>query len=200
MENIILFDVDGTLIDTSKLKNLRYRSLIKKIKISEKDHIEATQNYVKSLKSSTDFNPETYLKMLSGYCKTEFASLAEIYYDRRLYSECLFPDVLKVLEVLNKNYKLGIFSEGYKKFQNKKLFLSGIHDYFHKDNKYIFRRKTLDKNLIRIPKDAVIVDNNKEVMEILYSKGFRRLYWVNRKDNKNHKKIQTVFDLTSLQL
>jgi len=60
---------------------------------------------------------------------------------------------------------LGVFSEGFLKFQLGKLTNTGIEKYFSKKHLYIFRRKLDLKNLKEIPSKAVIIDDKQEVFD-----------------------------------
>jgi phosphoglycolate phosphatase-like HAD superfamily hydrolase len=162
----ILCDIDLTLIDTAKLRALTSSALIKFLKVDKKDYEAVSEKYARGLKSSTDFNPQHCLKCLSSEFGKNVNSLKKIFYNPKYYRRSLFTETASVLgKLFKKEIKLGIFSEGFKKFQRKKLKNSGILKFFDRKNIFIFRRKTKKSSVIALPKNSIIIDDNLAVLE-----------------------------------
>jgi FMN phosphatase YigB (HAD superfamily) len=154
--------------------------------------------YIKNLKSSTDFQPENYCLALSEHFWCDYKKLIDIFYKyEKTYKNILYPDTITTLEKLKEKYILGIFSEGYKRFQLTKLKFSGILPYF--DRKYIFlrRRKLSKKFLGLIPANSIIIDDNKKVIDILTKNNIKNL-WVDRSKSIKQNNILSVLDQSSL--
>jgi len=199
---IILFDIDFTLVDTDKLRSLTSLALIKFLKVARKDYETVSEKYAKGLKNYTDFNSKQYLKCLSSEFGKNVNSLGKVFYNPKFYRQSLFTETVSVLEKLfKKEIKLGIFSEGFKNFQRKKLKNSGILKFFDRQNLFIFRRKARKSSVIALPKNSIIVDDNlavlEEIDELNNSKKIK-LVWLNRKTKKIHKKIKTIFSLEEI--
>ena len=95
-----------------------------------------------------------------------------------IYNVNVYKETLEVLEKLKDKYRLGIYSEGTKKFQNHKFKSLGLNKYF-------------DKDLI------FIVDDKETICEFL-TKNEIRAIWLNRKDNRKSDKCETIYSLFEL--
>ncbi|KKR11285.1 MAG: hypothetical protein UT39_C0009G0045 [Candidatus Woesebacteria bacterium GW2011_GWA1_39_21] len=198
MKKIILFDIDRTLIDTDYLAQETFKAIRHKIIGSTSQILEVRENYMKSLKSTTDFKPENYCKELSRRFGSDYKTLTNTYYksfDKG--NNLLYHDTIPTLKRLKQKYLLGIFSEGYAKFQRHKLKYSGILPYF--DEKYIFikRRKTNTNSLKSFPKDCVIIDDRLDICEEL-AKNKLNVIWFNRLNQKMPETPKTIYKLTEL--
>jgi FMN phosphatase YigB (HAD superfamily) len=65
---------------------------------------------------------------------------------------------------------------------------------------YIFFNKRTKRVLQLIPKDAVIVDDNPEVINILLKRPDLTVIWLNREDNSKHPEAFTIHSLEELLL
>ncbi|MEK7611402.1 MAG: hypothetical protein AAB486_03480 [Patescibacteria group bacterium] len=115
-----------------------------------------------------------------------------------LYRRSLYPDTLPSLAKLQASHRLGIFTEGFRKFQLTKLKLSGLLPLFNRDLTFIHRRKLTPTAIKRLPKGAIIVDDNLEVVETLLKFPYVTPVWLNRKDKKKHPQIRAIRSLTEL--
>ena len=198
MKKIILFDIDHTLINTSQLRENLTGILIKLIHVNKNDYMRVTFIYTNSLKSSTDFRPENYCRILSKHFGCNYKKLLGVFYiSEKIYRNALYPDTVTALEKLKVKYILGIYSEGYKRFQLTKLKLSGIMPYFDKRYIFIGRRKLSKKFLGLIPANSIIIDNNKKVINILTKNNIKNI-WVNRNESIKQDNILSVLDQNSL--
>ncbi|KKP39430.1 MAG: hypothetical protein UR29_C0007G0081 [Candidatus Woesebacteria bacterium GW2011_GWC2_33_12] len=114
-----------------------------------------------------------------------------------IYNVNVYKETLEVLEKLKDKYRLGIYSEGTKKFQNHKFKSLGLNKYFDKDLIFIVDAKDTKEVLEKIPKDAIIVDDKETICEFL-TKNEIRAIWLNRKDNRKSDKCETIYSLFEL--
>lgn len=84
---------------------------------------------------------------------------------QKLYLDSLYPDAVTTLALLSKEYLLGIFSQGYREFQENKLRQCGIMPYFKKEYIFIFPDKTLSSALKTLPENAVIIEDKLSVVQ-----------------------------------
>lgn len=84
---------------------------------------------------------------------------------QKLYRDSLYPDAIATLALLAKEYPLGIFSQGYREFQENKLKQCGIVSYFKKECIFIFPDKTLTSVLDTLPENAVIIEDKLSVVQ-----------------------------------
>lgn len=200
MQPTILFDVDHSLLDTSRLKELLRTRLAEILGVDTKQVGRVTDTYTKILPKSTDFNPDDYIKYLMK--KFEIKNSAEfkkIFFKMPdLYRAVLYPETRRVLNSLKRRYRLGIFTEGFRKFQLTKLKLSGILPIFDRDLIFIHRRKLTSRAISRLPKGSVIVDDNPEVIEALSKFPHVTPIWLNRKDKKKRSAVRTIHSLAEL--
>lgn len=198
MKSPVLFDIDNTLIDTVRVKFLTIRNLASALNTSQNLLNKVVQKYTNSLKSSSDFDPSDYLKVISNHFGKDSDELNKVFYNRATYSLSLFSEVREVLIKLGVKNKLGVFSEGFSDFQTQKLLLTDIYKYFDKDIIFIFRRKMTQEALDKLPVNSVIIEDNRANAETLQSKGLFKVFWLNRKDDSVSPKAETIFDLEDL--
>lgn len=193
MRRVILFDIDHTLIDTTELRKRIDNALFKRSGAKKDDFANFVSTYTSTLCSSTDFNPNVYLKTLSQEFNVSIDKLSSIFYRKSFFKKSLYPETEWALQKLHKNFTLGIFSEGLKSFQRRKLALSGLVKLFDEKYIFIFRRKISNKSLSKIPKNAIFFDDNLNVTKKLFQNGFKNVYWLNRNNKTMDKEIETVF-------
>jgi|SRR3989344_7734963 len=198
MRQIILFDIDYTLIDSYKIRILSRSSLKRYLKTTGKELEIIIGKYVNSLGSITDFNANDFINFISDSYKTDPVKLRDIFYRKEHFVNSLYSETIITLKTLKKKYNLGIFSEGFDDFQMQKLKLSNIRQFFKDEYIFIFRRKTLEKNIINLPVKSIIIDDNREVLEKLKKFVSFKFIWINRKDKKIHPEIKTIFSLKDL--
>lgn len=199
-KQIILFDIDQTLINTKLLKEKMRKDFALAIKTSKKKLSFVEGQYVKSLKHPHDFKPEGFLFFLNKNLGADLEKLKIIYLKRgKNYQASLYPETKLVLKKLSKKYLLGIYSEGWLEFQSLKISFSKIEKYFKKNLRYIYRRKLKSKIIKLLPPQSIIVDNNKEVLEKISERKNLRPIWLNRKGQTKHKFIPTITNLKQLE-
>lgn len=196
INQILLFDIDNTLFNTSKFKKITFDKLTSILGGKEQELNRLAQKYMATLNSSTDFNIYKYIQLIAKKLKVRKKVLEDVLIKRgSIYQECLFPEVIKVLRVLSKHYTLGIFSEGHRKFQYNKLVKSNIIKYF--DAKFIFIKRRKLKSITASFMDSgyVFIDDKLNVLEKIKNKN---CIWINRKNQENNSTIKTIHNLNEL--
>ncbi len=198
MKQILLFDIDLCLINTNIVRKNIKESLTEIMQINKKGLEYEHINYYKTLKTSKDFKPENYCRFLAAHFNVDYNELIKVfYYHEEIYKKALYKDTLLALKKLQTKYTLGIYSEGFKKFQLAKLKYSGILPYFNKKYIFIKRRKLSNTSLGLIPKNSVIIDDNENVITQLKTRGFRTV-WVKRNSASALKDVYTIHNLNEL--
>ncbi len=195
---ILLFDIDDTLLNTKKLISIINKQVLAIIKLSETELQALINQYLKQL--DTNFtDPEDYCNYLSkklNLSAEKKQQLIDVFYKKtQKYQNCLFTDT-KIVTQLAEKHQLGIFSQGGEKFQTAKYLNSGLAQYFNSDLIFISENKTAPQFLKKIPKKAIIIDNDLKVIKKLLNHQ-RKAIWLNRK-TKEKLVEKTIFSLTEL--
>lgn len=195
MKEIILFDIDYTLINSAISKEIRREYISKEFGLDIDEIIIAEKGYIPKDTGFTDFNPNDFVSHLSNTLNADVRKMHDIFFDDSVFLNALYPEVITCLESLSGNYSLGIFSEGFRDFQLTKLHKSGIINFFKKDLTFISRRKLTESTLSLIPYGSYILDDNPEVIAALHKVGIFEPIWVNRNTKEEHGECKTIFDL-----
>ncbi len=201
-KGILLFDIDRTILDTTKLSSYFESGLKEVFKNSSLEEIKAAKNdYTFSLSDKIEFDPENFATFL---CKSldfnDKNKILEIYYGQKFrnwYKNSVFNETYEVIEKLKDKYRLGIYSEGTKRFQNYKFDSMGISDLLDKNLIFIFDHKTNPKSISKIPKEAIVVDDKESVCEYLVGNKFK-VIWLNKLDIRKSTKFKTIHSLLEL--
>lgn len=195
---IILFDVDKTLIDTSRLfKNLILTELAHKTNQSVEELMSKEQDYTASLPKYTDFDPNNFLRFVTGDADVE--TLAnETVYNQAFHQQAVFADAKPTLSALLPNYQLGVFSEAVEYWQEQKLALAGLTPFFSPSLVFIWRRKTDPTQLAVLPKPVIIIDDNPEVIGELTKVDGITPIWINRINSSASVNATTITTLSEL--
>ncbi len=199
---IILFDIDRTLFDTSVFAGLIRQKISILAQVSSDTLIRLENEYINSLSSRSKFSPSSFCGFLERELNIPSIFLMqEFIYDKTTYIDSLFADVLPVLKKLKeKGISLGVFSEGELAFQRLKVDYSGIGQYLDKNHIYIFEEKLSSRNLKEIPVGSLIIDNSETVVNFLRSRGFNSI-WINRNPDMGlilNPNISSLFSLLDL--
>lgn len=196
-KRVILFDIDGTLIDSVSMAEMFRKKIAQIIKISVDEVKELSDKYVATLKSRTDFHPCDLIKFINKTKNQTIDSNNIFFKSKNIYKKYIYKDVVTNLDKLKNNYNLGVFSEGFRDYQGQKI--ATLIDKFDKNLLFVTRRK-LDKEFLKqIPKEALIIDDKQEVVETL--KQFRpdlELIWINRNGKEKIKEVRTIKSLGEL--
>ncbi len=177
MKGVILFDIDYTIFNTDIFRNEVDNDIFPLISVEKSAYTKVKNDYISSLKKSTDFSPYSLASKLSNtfhYPQNKF--LTKYIDNIALYKRCVYPGTIESLTNLKKKYRLGIFSEGRKYFQYAKLKNTGLLPHFDNDLIFIFKRKLTTQSLKKLPSKSIVVDDNPKVVEKLKStEGFTPL-------------------------
>lgn len=200
MKNIILFDIDNTLLNTNQLRERIDKRFSQTLKIELRKVTKAKDAYVATLMKSTDFNPDDYIKYTCKTFGVDRKLLEMVYFQSpNIYQRVLYPETRAVLKKFQAVYRLGIFTEGRRRFQLTKMKLSGLLPYFNQAFIFIHRRKLEPEVLKKLPPGAFIVDDKLEVAGTLLSYPNVTPIWLNRQDEKKHPRILTIYSLKDLK-
>lgn len=199
-KKVILFDIDRTIFDNEKFKDLKDEQIIKLLNIKNiEEYKNIFKNYYSSLSNTRYYDHNHFIDLVcKKYNFKDKKSILSLTYDNpELYSKSLFPDVNKTLEYLVKKNKLGIFSEGKSDFQVFKFNALGLNKYFEKDLIFIVDAKDTKEVIDRLPKDVVIVDDKERICDFLFENNIDCV-WLNRKDERKSDKYKTIHTLLEL--
>ncbi len=198
-KGIILFDIDRTIFDTDHLINLLYRNFSDII--DNNGSLGFKEFWENTFSGSKHITSEERLRLIvSTFGIKKIKPLLNIYYGKEfsyIYKDSVFPETFEVIEKLKDKYRLGVYSEGTKRFQNNKFKSMELDKYIENDLVFIFDHKTNSESLSKIPKEAIIVDDKESVCEYLVDNGLTAI-WLNRKDNRKSDRFQTIHNLIEL--
>lgn len=173
---LILFDIDQTLINTSKLKNIFADNIASICNTDLLTLSRIEKEYLQIINGSSNIDIHNYIKKISYNLNCPSNKLLELYLkNKKIYQLALFKETKIVLQKLSKDHTLGIYSEGSVFFQTLKLKNSGIYDFFSKDHIYIFKKKLEESNIKLIPKESIIIDDKKEVIQQLSKLNYKAI-------------------------
>lgn len=196
-EKRLYLDIDGTLFNSNLFGEGIKKRFTEVCKTTSGHLSEITSRYFRVLSSGTDFNPDDFLRYIAKVYGLPPSVLTEIFWDDTLlYKQSLYAETSEILLNLSKTNTLGIFSEGFPRFQKNKLVKSGIINFFDEKFIVIRRRKLTPESLRLIPGECPVVDDNLAVCETLLPD--HRVIWLNRKTADKHAVIRTIQTLNEL--
>jgi phosphoglycolate phosphatase-like HAD superfamily hydrolase len=194
--SILLFDIDYTLFNTDIFRNKIIEETLSQFKLDEKRVRKFYFEYERNINTPVGINIKHFTEEIGKEFNLSPELLFSIMMDRkRLYLESLYPDTITTLTLLSKKYLLGIFSQGYRSFQENKLKQCGIISYFKQEYIFIFPDKTLDSVLKTLPKNAIIIEDKLSVVQLI--KFPLRAIHINREDKKSTR-ILSINNLVGL--
>lgn len=182
---VILFDVDGTLINNDRLAHMRIAHLREAIK--KKTIIHEFSTAIKFFLNPSLFWHAPQL--------LENTFLQSDYIKRSIH-----PDVHETLPELRKSKVLGIWSQSIKGYQMYKLKSAGIETLFDPTYMYISLYKLrLPRALTTIPRDNLLfIDDKISNVITLLNRGFQA-YYINRaSSDKKPYMIKTLSTLLEI--
>ncbi len=199
MKPTILFDIDFTLIDSAKLREIIWTKEAVLLGVDFSRLKELQSNYTKKLIKSTDFDPKAYVSYLSKTLNCKQKPLLDLYFHQpEIYQQASYLETQKTLRTLKQTSRLGIFTEGKRLAQLTKVKNAGLLAYFDPRLIFIYHRKLAPKVISSLPQGALIVDDNREVVETLLQYPRVTPIWLNRKDKTNHTNGTTIHTLSEL--
>jgi len=199
VKEVILFDVDRTLIDTTKFKQKIKLKISQLLNVPLDDFLKLEQGYVKREEGFTDFIPQEYIKFLNNEFNFDESKISKAFFDDDNFQDILYDDVIDCLKYLSENYTLGIFSESFKDFQMLKLHKTGLLSYFDQDLVFIFKRKLTEEALKILPENCFIIDDNLPVICALEETKRFKPVWFNRKKAEDTRNFVTILDLVGFE-
>ena len=146
--NLILFDIDYTLFDTSFYRDEVAKVLKNKLPEFSEEQLRTTveQTYYE-IRQHGNFSPRFFAEIFT-HDKGHNLSVEEveaIWWDPKILQGAIFPEVVEVLKKLKEvpNTILGVFSTGHEKLQMEKI--DPLLPYF--DNKEIHIFETKDSHI-----------------------------------------------------
>lgn len=195
-EKIILFDWDDTLFSKTEYKKNLRGNLARICEVTEEEIFGFEEKYFESLARSDDFQLSDFLQKFSQKFNKNIQS-EDFNSDKlSIYSGAVFSDVISTLEFLKNEYRLGIYSQGFDSLQRLKIRLSGIESFFDEDLIYINRDKLNSEFVATLPDGAIIIEDKKEVVEILKAISKFDVVWINRKNDEGMTSVDTIKSLT----
>lgn len=199
-KKIILFDIDGTLINTKSMAKIFCEKIATESNINLEKIIQLRDEYITTLEYSTDYHPNELVNFINKKTNKKLNPEEIFFKEKDIYKKYIFDDAFNVLDKLKDNYKLGIFSEGFDDYQGRKI--SPLIDLLDKDQIFISRRKLDNSFLEKLPKGAIIIDDRKEVVEKLRDFGGFKVFWLDRKNEQEKidgiTKIKDLIELEKL--
>lgn len=180
-EKIILFDIDYTLFDAQIYRKLRDKNIAKHFNLDLSEVTKAGKEYSLSIGDRMNFSA----KGLADYLGKKFGIdgsdiLNFVFSEPSHFKGAIYPDVIPAFQnLISQGHTLGIFSEGDIENQQNKLKHTGLLNYLDKELIFIFERKMKPENLAQIPKEALVVDDNFEIVRELKELGYM-VYQVDR--------------------
>ncbi len=194
-KKIILFDIDETLMGLDKMAVMFYEKLAKQLEVTTEEIIELKEQYKLTLNKSGDYlhsNLILFLKEITGKKEKEIEDPFE---DKENYKKSLHPEVKENIEKISKDFRIGVYSEGFYEYQKKKVFWSGIGDFFDEELIFITQNKSDPEFLKTLPEGAIIIDDKKEKIQKLKEAGRFNFVWINRKNDEVMDDVKTVKNL-----
>lgn len=197
---IILFDIDKTLHSSDQFRKIFKSQVLQHLSLDEKKYDQLNESYRKTLPSNTYAHSKKLISHLSKELGISPNIFRRLHYSDKNYQDALFAEARGVLEELSKTNILGTFTEGYKDHQLRKLKKGGILHYFDPKFLFIFFNKRTPKVLNLLSKNAVVIDDNPEVIKLLLNRKDLTPIWLNRVDQTKHSKAFTIHSLEELLL
>jgi len=143
-KKIILFDIDYTLFDTDKYRKRTYPQLMKLLEQEDVPEYHQKVGKVEKELIQKGYESVAFARTLADalLIKPERNKLKKIFYNKGLYKNCLYTEVISVLSKLYKknDFILGIISKGEITFQNRKI--ESIRNFFLESSIHISLNKT----------------------------------------------------------
>lgn len=163
---VILFDIDGTLFDSSSFLKGFYKNLSDEFNLSTIDLNLIQKIYIDSKEENKYFIPSIFLdKITDKFPKIKLGSINRLFWNLDLFKKNVYKDT-SLIKDLSRVAVIGIFSKGDYDFQKQKI--SFINDSFDNEDVYIFSNKIEEiKEVLQNYQDYQIymIDDQAEVLD-----------------------------------
>lgn len=196
----LLFDIDFTLIDSAKLKDIHFENIVRKTSFDRKQLENIFSRYISYIGSAKNFKIDDFSQILSKLHRTKISVIESIFYNISFYKKCIYPDIKQNLKKLsNLGHHLGIFSEGDINFQTIKLLSVEISDILNQELIFISDKKDRKRFLSNVPAESIIIDDNlAKLQRIKKLMPSIEPIHINRLKSKSDSKLTTINDLNQL--
>jgi FMN phosphatase YigB (HAD superfamily) len=196
---VLLFDLDGTLFDPSAFMKSLLHLYAVRFSLDEQALLQLQLEHRSLLDKGSDFDPDQFLTFISGKTQVPIREMSDMFWhEKKVYEQAVFPDVFPTLKSLQKRKtSMGVFSEGYSDYQRQKIIQSGLDIFFAPASIRIFQKKLTQENIDSLPKNCLVVDNQKEVVLTLMQSKVK-VIWINRETDEKLPDIQTIYSLQEL--
>lgn len=217
MYKLLVFDLDGTLMDFEKTSNNAFDAVFEYLDIKKTDeHINKFNEnnqllwskYEKGIITMNTLRTERF-SFMDRFSNKEISLKAEkIYEDFLGENVILMENSLDVLEKLKGNFNLSLATNGSKEIQYKRILKTGIEKYFENIfiseevgyskpsqkffNKICEKYEDIDKSKILMIGDSLDADMQGAINSNIGS------CWFNNKGITNNKKLNLDFEISKL--
>lgn len=181
MSNIILFDLDHTLINTNQLFEEGFHQPIFGLVKRPPEEVRPILNrYWEQFNHPQEFEWAGYAEHLAKELAIDLAQVTAILHNESAYQAAVYPDAeMTLTELQSRGYEFGIWSEGDPAFQHLKVTASGLSHWFRPELMFISRNKIAPEVLESLP-EATVIDDRLRVLEPLAATGKCLPIWLNR--------------------
>lgn len=201
-KKIILFDIDYTLFDTDKFRDLTYAKLMD---LLQQEDTPEYHNKVKEVETlliaNAEYEPLAFTKILAKALaiQPESIEIENLFYDKSLYDICLYPEAKEVLQIIKDkaNFIMGIISKGELSFQKRKI--APVEQFFLKEDIIISNNKfdELDKLLEKYGSQKILViDDSAPFLDTVHQASSNFITCLMEKENR-YEKRKTPPDFSS---
>lgn len=142
-KKIVLFDIDHTIFDGILYRKTLYANIARQFDYDFNQFSENADREYKKLRDSTNyFTPDTFLNTILTNLKetADHKEIKDIFWDKKLYETCIYPDVKKIFSFLKKRgFQIGIFSTG--DLAHQKIKIESLREYLSENHIYISPNK-----------------------------------------------------------
>lgn len=166
-KKILLFDIDYTLLNTTKLRELIVDALASHV--SQVD-FKLVDDIYYEIRQQGAFDPKLFAQLFKNRHEAAVAEeeIERLWFDDQIIQQALYPEALSVLQQLQKreDIELGIFSSGKTEFQLQKI--ASLSDLLTERHIHIaeFKEETLPELMHEYEKeDVVMIDDLVTVLQ-----------------------------------
>lgn len=200
MSSVLLFDIDKTLFNTQKLMGKYILPTLSTFYGKDLETFtEQSKAYWEGLAKPTLFNPEEFLTFLVDKFGQSSDQLRPLFFNANAFSSSIYEDVIPALETLaERDYALGIYSEGVTHYQLAKLKLSELSVYFDPDLLFITNDKLAPDFIETLPMDSIVIDDRSDVVSVLAQHSRVEPLWLNRDNRDKDPQAKTIHSLSEI--